>query len=174
MSSVGLEMSMKAGIDQKEIKIIASIDARFIGQMHEINVPLDLNDKNSLNSNELSSKFLKEYQVLYKHTPKGNLPVEIISWRVIVTGQLPNVKLPESKLKDSNIKTALKGTRKAYFFEQKDWIEVPVYDRYKLSTGMELEGPAIVEERESTVILRPANFARVDSKLNIRIRLEKA
>ena len=78
------------------------------------------------------------------------------------------------KKEDLDIKKALKGTRKAYFFEQKDWIEVPVYDRYKLSNGMELEGPAIVEERESTVLLRPANFARVDSKLNIRIRLEKA
>jgi len=173
MSSVGLDMSKKAGIDQKQIKIIASIDARFIGQMHEINVPLDLDNKNSLNANELSAKFLQEYQTLYKHTPKGNLPIEIISWRVIVTGQLPNVKLPESKLKDSNIKTALKGTRKAYFFEKKILIEVPVYDRYKLSTGMVLEGPAIIEERESTVILRPTNFAKVDSKLNIRIHLNK-
>jgi N-methylhydantoinase A/oxoprolinase/acetone carboxylase beta subunit len=40
--------------------------------------------------------------------------------------------------------------------------ECPVFDRYRLSLGLDLTGPAIVEERESTTVLPPGTRARVD------------
>ena len=45
--------------------------------------------------------------------------------------------------------------------------EVPVYDRYRLTPGDAFDGPAIVEERESTVVLGPNARARVDDALNL-------
>ena len=45
--------------------------------------------------------------------------------------------------------------------------EVPVYDRYRLSPGQSFEGPAIVEERESTVVLGPDARTRIDDALNL-------
>ncbi len=46
-----------------------------------------------------------------------------------------------------------------------------VYDRYRLRPGAELRGPAIVEERESTVVVGPRGLARVDDVLNLVVEL---
>jgi N-methylhydantoinase A/oxoprolinase/acetone carboxylase beta subunit len=46
-----------------------------------------------------------------------------------------------------------------------------VYDRYRLQPGAELRGPAIVEERESTVVVGPRDRARVDHLLNLIVDL---
>jgi N-methylhydantoinase A/oxoprolinase/acetone carboxylase beta subunit len=46
-----------------------------------------------------------------------------------------------------------------------------VYDRYALGPGAELRGPAIVEERESTVVIGPRGSARVDDVLNLIVEL---
>ncbi len=57
---------------------------------------------------------------------------------------------------------AFKGERRAYCASVRDFIPHAVYDRYRLSPGAELSGPAIVEERESTVIIGEHARARVD------------
>jgi N-methylhydantoinase A len=51
--------------------------------------------------------------------------------------------------------------------EFEGFADVPVYDRYRLAPGDAFAGPAIVEERESTVVLGPAARARIDDSLNL-------
>jgi N-methylhydantoinase A len=66
---------------------------------------------------------------------------------------------------------ALKGQRRAYFPESGAFIDVDVYDRYGLLPGAEFRGPAIVEERESTVVVVPGAVARVDEHGSLVIDL---
>jgi N-methylhydantoinase A len=67
--------------------------------------------------------------------------------------------------------SALKGMRPAYFHEIGDFVDTPVYDRYRLAPGMHFSGPAIIEERESTAIIRPGMAGEADAYLNLHIRL---
>jgi N-methylhydantoinase A len=60
---------------------------------------------------------------------------------------------------------ALKGKRRIYL--EGDWVEVPVYNRDKLSPGNRMAGPAVIEERITTVIVHPGWDARVDTFENI-------
>jgi N-methylhydantoinase A len=64
-----------------------------------------------------------------------------------------------------------KGHRPAYFPEASGFQDTPVYDRYSLPPGAEVLGPAIVEERESTVVIGPGARARVDTFLNLIVEL---
>ena len=66
---------------------------------------------------------------------------------------------------------ALKGRRKAYFPELGGYSAIPVYDRYHLFPGESFSGPAIVEERESTVIVGPDSGFRIDEQWNLMIEL---
>jgi len=50
-------------------------------------------------------------------------------------------------------------------------VEAVVYDRYALVPGDRIEGPAIIEERESTTIVPPGDIVRVDETLNLRIAI---
>ena len=64
------------------------------------------------------------------------------------------------------IETALKGTREVYF-EEGGFQETPIYDRYLLVEGMEISGPALIEERESTCLITVGAHAFIDPFLNI-------
>ena len=67
--------------------------------------------------------------------------------------------------------TAWKGSRKAYFPELGGYHEVPVYNRYALLPGTSFTGPAVVEERESTVIVGPDCPFRIDEQINLIVEL---
>ena len=61
--------------------------------------------------------------------------------------------------------------REAYFPECEGFADTPVYERYALFAGNVLDGPAIVEERESTTVLPPGTRAGVDEHGNLLVRL---
>jgi N-methylhydantoinase A len=62
---------------------------------------------------------------------------------------------------DKDPRAALKGKRDAYFEESKAFVETAVYDGDKLMNGNILEGPCIVEEKMTTVVIPPGNKMRV-------------
>jgi len=67
-----------------------------------------------------------------------------------------------------------KGRRKAYFPEAGGYVETPIYDREALGHDVVLEGPCIVEERESTTVLPPGTRAVVDEYANLIVELAHA
>ena len=62
---------------------------------------------------------------------------------------------------------ALKGERQAWHPELGGLTATPVYDRYRLAPGARIEGPAIVEERESTLVIGPGGSGVVDERWNL-------
>ena len=57
---------------------------------------------------------------------------------------------------------ARKVDRPVYVADAGGFVTCPVFDRYRLGAGAIVTGPAIVEERETTVVLLPGDVARVD------------
>jgi N-methylhydantoinase A len=116
----------------------------------------------------IEETFEETYRALYGR--KGpDVPLEVINWRVVASGPRPewNLKMP----RDAVDRDARKGSRLAYFPEREGYVETVVYDRYALKPGMEFAGPAIVEERESTLIIGARGHARVDNTLNVIVEL---
>ena len=72
---------------------------------------------------------------------------------------------------DNDPAPAVKGSRKVYFPETGGFVDCPVFDRYGLRAGDTLLGPAIIEERESTVVIIPDSRATVDRSGNIAVDL---
>ena len=66
---------------------------------------------------------------------------------------------------------ALKGHRPVFCVVRKEFVTTPVYARHLLAVGAVLEGPAIIEERESTVVIPQMARVTVDAHLNLRIDL---
>jgi N-methylhydantoinase A len=62
---------------------------------------------------------------------------------------------------------ALKGHRSVYWEELGRRVETPVYDHYGLETTVEIKGPAIVEQTESTVVVGPRATAHVDAQSSL-------
>ncbi len=172
MESSGRQMMSEAGIADGEIVIERSVDGRFQGQLHEIQVPLP-DSQFILDLDDFSGRFNERYRELYHYAP-DHTPIELLTWRVRVSGRRAPVKPARLSESAADISSARKGERRAYFAELADFVSTPVYDRYRLCAGMQIPGPAIVEERESTIVVRPNMDATVDTYGNVRLALAQA
>ena len=149
--------------------LFRSVDVRYLGQGFELNVPLALGTLGPGELRRLRQGFDEAYAARYGYAnPKE--PVEVVNWKLTALGAGPKVDLPKYEPKTSG--NALKGTRQAYFPERGGFIDCPVYDRYRLGPGMELSGPAVIEERESTTVLPPGCVARVDEYATLLVKVE--
>ena len=123
-------------------------------------------------ASRIEEAFAAEYQRLYGRLCAG-VPVESVHWRVAVSGPRPRPGRVEIRRDRSAGKTgALKGRRGVVFVAGEGSLDVPVYDRYLLEEGFSIEEPAIIEEAESTTVVRPglavAASARMESCLLAR------
>ncbi|HEV2282308.1 MAG TPA: hydantoinase/oxoprolinase family protein [bacterium] len=147
-------------------------DMRYRGQGHEIRVPLPDAAFGPGAEPALRAAFERAYAAIYAHTAP-EVPVDVVSWRVAAHGPKPSLRLPaaggQTARDAANPATALKTRRAAYFPERHGFAEVPVYDRYRLAPGCEFPGPAVVEERESTVVVGPDARVWVDAWRNLVI-----
>jgi N-methylhydantoinase A/oxoprolinase/acetone carboxylase beta subunit len=92
---------------------------------------------------------------------------------VLVRGPVPTVPLENLSRSQStgDLELAIKSRREIFLPETAEFTTVPVYDRYTVPEGATFEGPAIIEERESTAVIIPGASVVVDSLNNLRIRL---
>jgi N-methylhydantoinase A len=139
-----------------------SADMRYRKQGYEIRVPVPDGRLDGSRREEIRRSFEAVYRALYGHVVP-HTPVEVVSWRVVALGPRPRLTLPRVRsAAGASAASARKGARRAFVPEGKGYAEVPVYDRYALGAGATLAGPAIVEERESTVVLGARARAHVD------------
>jgi N-methylhydantoinase A len=137
-----------------------SVEARFIGQGSETSLPIPERDFAALDAGELRRRFDQAYERLYGRTYPES-PVEFVNFCVRASLPVKQLELPRLTVK-GRTRDAVKGERQAYSGVARDFIAHAVYDRYKLAPGAEIAGPAIFEERESTVIVGEGARSRVD------------
>ena len=65
------------------------------------------------------------------------------------------------------VRNPRKGSRPVFFAEAGRFLDTPVYDHYALAPGVTVQGPAIVEQRESTVVVGPNATASLDENYNL-------
>ncbi len=151
----------KAGAEGP-IEFTRSVDARFVGQGAETNLPLPERDFTRLDPAELRARFDDIYRRLYGRTYPES-PVEFVNFCVRASLPVKLLSLPKlPKETGRRVGEAVKGERKAFSGISRDFIPYTVYDRYKLFPSASFAGPAIVEERESTVIMGEDAKATVD------------
>ncbi|TFG91581.1 MAG: hydantoinase/oxoprolinase family protein, partial [Syntrophobacterales bacterium] len=130
-----------------------SLDMRFVGQGSEVNVPIQTGDFKEFKREEVRRLFDDIYEKLYGRTyPESE--VEFINFKVRASLPERLLQLPKlEKKQGQSLDMAVKGQRLAYSPIAREFIPYTVYDRYKLSPGHEFQGPAIIEEKESTLVV---------------------
>ena len=167
MEDEGRALVREAGIDDSEI--VRTADMRYVGQGHEISVPVPLGELTE-GSDALQAAFDASYKKLYGRLCEG-VPVEAIHWRVTVSGPEPEIcdVVSVGEVASDHVS---EGQRDVLFANDKYGTEV--YKRHKLGKGVVLKGPAIVEEVESTTVLPPGWVLQVDDTGNLILMREDA
>ena len=170
MEAEGQALLEQSGVAPVDIQHRRMADIRYVGQGHEIQVPLPGGLLDAESTPGIMRSFEETYRRLYERLSES-VPLEIINWRVISSSPAPQVRLRAGENGQPIAATARKGSRRAYFPELGGYVDTPVYDRYGLAPGAGFSGPTIVEERESTVIVGPDCRFRIDEQLNLIVEL---
>jgi N-methylhydantoinase A len=153
-------------IPAAEVRFRRFADMRYRKQGYEIRVPVPAGRLDATQRDAIRRSFEGVYRAIYGHTVR-DAPIEAVSWRVVAQGPRPSLRLPTTPGAARDPRDARKGARRVYLPDARGYADVPVYDRYALGPGAAFEGPAIIEERESTVVVNAAARIRVDGAANV-------
>ena len=147
------------GIGRKEvvrIDVHRFIDLRYIRQVHEVTIEIPAGNKElaAADLKEIFNIFHDRHDALYAFK-RPEFPVEIINLRLDLVGVRNPIELERISANGAGQRAALKGQRVVYFEELKDYVETAIYDGSLIRPGYVIKGPAVVEEPETTIVLRP-------------------
>jgi len=145
----------------------ATLDARYVGQNHEVAV--DVDDRGAGGLPAFLAAFAEAHAREYGYAIPGRA-VEIVNCRLQAIGRVPRPPLDRIAVDASAAVPAPRARRRVHFGAH-GWIDTPVHDRAGLPVGPVVTGPAIVEEMSSTIVIRPGDRAHVDDIGNIVIEV---
>jgi N-methylhydantoinase A len=169
MEAEGQSILRGAEVPNGDVRIRRTAEMHYTGQGHEVEVEVPSGPLDPGSLAAITANFEAAYRALYSRTPMG-VPIEALNWRVVVSGPAPDISVSGSRPGAQTPHAAAplpKGTRKAYFPEVSGYADTPVYDRYALTPGAAVFGPAIIEERESTTVAGPGARVSVDARLTL-------
>lgn len=168
MEQQGRDLLTRAGAHLGRVELERSVDMRYAGQGYLVPVALPDGPMSPALEAELRQVFDEAYQGRYGSYLE-TVPAEAINWRL--TARVPR-GVPNATFAQRTAGEPLKGARHAYFAELDGFVECPVYDRYRLAAKTRLTGPALVEERESTIVVGPCAVAEADELGNLRLAID--
>jgi N-methylhydantoinase A len=157
------------GFAPDRMVLAVSADLRYRGQAYELTVAAPSGIVDEAWAAELTRRFHEFHHTTYGHSSPG-LPVEIVSLRVAASGLVPKPRLHEVEPATAPAVAALTGHRPVWFAAERPVERCPIYDRYALKAGHRFDGPAVVEEMDSTVVVYPGWGVEVDRFGNLIMR----
>lgn len=156
----GAAILQQAGKDETII-FERALMMRFVGQGAETDLLIQQKPFDQWEKNEIRELFDNVYKKLYGRT-YPETPVEFVTFKVRASLPAREFRIPPIRQAEGKLADCIKGERNAFSLVRKGYIPFTVYDRSKLFPGAVIQGPAIVEERESTIIVGEDANASVD------------
>ena len=166
LEAQGRELLQAEGVSESGMALERSLDMRYLGQWRSLTVPV----ASPVSSLEPAvSHFHAEHERVHNYR-RDDAPVEIYRLNLRALGSVEKAQLPRYAVDGASPPT--ERERRVVLFDQVDEaVDTPVYDRSELPAGAEFEGPAVVEQLDSTTVVPPGMEAKVDEWLNIRMTL---
>lgn len=156
------------GIGEEDMSFIRYIDMRYAGQWRSLGITIG----STVNSIEGAlEQFHQEHEREFAFSNKSQ-DVEIYGLRVAALGMVEKPELPK-QIKTGTLQSAMQEVRPVYFEETDGYVNTPIYNREDLPSGVGIEGPAIVEQLDSTIVIPPLFNATVDEYRNVVIKYTK-
>ncbi|NNL86154.1 MAG: hydantoinase/oxoprolinase family protein [Myxococcales bacterium] len=158
------ERLAEEGFQGESLALQHFVDMRYSAQAYEVRIPLTSGVDGRVAEDSLKaaiSDFHAAHHDLYGYSYEGRELVELVNIGVTGLGLLKRPQIPEGKGADRDPKAALRAEASVYF-PQTGMVTCPRYTREALKPGNEIEGPAIIEQYDSTTVVNPEWRGRID------------
>ncbi|MDE0034476.1 MAG: hydantoinase/oxoprolinase family protein [Deltaproteobacteria bacterium] len=162
-----------AGFGQDDTVILRSVDMRYRYQVNEINVPVSgAGPLQGADLEQLYSRFDELYEQSYgKGSGYPEAGREMLSLRVTAIGKLAKPAVHKNPGGPGDALEARKERRDVYFEEYEGFTATDIYDFGRLSPGMSIAGPAVIETPVTTIVVNPKDRAEMDAFRNVVIHV---
>ncbi len=160
----GRERLLHEGVSEDRMVFMRTIDMRYLGQWRSMSIPVGAN---ITSLEEAVAQFHRDHGREHNYS-RLDAPVEVYRINVAATGLTPKAEFTKHAMNGAARPDPL-YLRKVRFDEEPRRIETPVYDRDQLPAGVVIEGPAIIEQLDSTILVPPGVKAEVDPYLTIKM-----
>ncbi|MDQ4061390.1 MAG: hydantoinase/oxoprolinase family protein [Pseudomonadota bacterium] len=162
----GERMLARAGVAFSRVERLVELDMLYVGQTHTVSVPLVF--EGALTREAIAGAFAASYRAAFGRLLDG-LAMRVMNLRIAVVGRRPKLELlalaPGS---GTMVEDCLLGTRQV--FAAGAWHDAKIYDRLRLPVGARLDGPALLEQPDTTIFIDPGLTGEVDRYGNLVIR----
>ena len=156
MEREGTTLLKDEHIPKNRIELLYSIDMRYVKQYHEVNIMVTRTEILKGNLKSIANKFHPEHNRLYGYSlEEVGTPIEVINLRLTCIGKTEKPKFLKMKNDGPDPSKAYKKKRKVYIPTKKKFQMVSVFDGDRLRYGNKIEGPAIIEQVNTTTFVSP-------------------
>lgn len=157
----GLATLKAEGITANLIDFRRSVDMRYVGQVHECTVDIGNSVVSAGTIDDIKAAFHRTHKQLFTYDEPDSL-IEIVNIEATVFGRTE--WLNQTPLhKGGNASAAIKTRRPMIFGNNTPALDTPVYDGGLLGAGDVIDGPAVIQEPTTTIVVQPLWRARLDS-----------
>jgi N-methylhydantoinase A len=157
----------REGIEGERVQLRRLMDMRYVGQWRSLTVPVSTPLEENLDAS--LERFHAEHEREYAFSDRDQA-VEIYGLRVVGLGLVDKPEFPTLE-RAGGLDAARTGERPVYFDEIGGFLNTAIYDRSVLLAGATFDGPAIIEQMDSTVVVPPDWRADIDDYGNMILRL---
>ena len=158
LDAQGLAAMETEGVARDRISTRHAADMRYVGQSYELEVDVpDTTDAST--PDELARRFHDAHERVYAHAQRGNA-VETVNLRVVHSFR-PAPPSPAGDRAGRADGNEARETRWTVFAEHPDGVDAAVFDRSDLAPGTVIDGPAIVEQPDTTIVVYPGHRCTV-------------
>lgn len=163
------------GFAAEEHRFARTADLRYFGQAFEVRVPVPDGAVDEETLAEVARRFHAEHRSLYGYDFSDD-PTQQVEWVNLRVSGIGPIQRPDiaSHEVTADVSTPDPASRRPVCFDPAlGFVQTPVFWRPDLACGIEISGPAVIEEFGSTVPLHPGFTARVDAHRNIIVTREE-
>jgi N-methylhydantoinase A len=155
---------LKAQGYTEDIEIYRSLEARYLGQNHELEVSFPIDDFTDESISDLWGRFHDEHKARFGFCIPGET-IETVTLKVVAVSLL---KKPEVRILPMQVGIPEPRGKRSVRFEE-GWLEVPIYNREIFGQGCCIIGPAVIEEEASATVVCAGQHVTVDLFGNLMI-----
>lgn len=164
------EVLGREGLAEEQMTIQRFVDVKYFSQSRFFTVDAPQGRIKDLEA--VTGNFVNAMKAAYGYTlPHGYVPVELVNLRVIAMGIIAKPDLP--RIERSGTLAGAKKAQRKVWFKDVGFIDTDIYERDRLPVGITFEGPAIVEQPDTTTVMPPRTRCRVDDYGNLVIKVER-
>ena len=159
----------RIGLPNSELSYRHTVEMRYVGQFHEVEMELPSDELNAQTLELLLANFHAKYEKMYTYSMPWRA-AELLTFRLKATAPRKRVEMAMPPRARDPVDKARRGTRGCLFDGHAERVDTPAYDWDRMQPGHEIIGPALIDDKTTSVLVPPGFVCEVDAYCNLVMR----